>query len=166
MKLVFEIDGERIEAEFHSADGAARLTIDGRAHKAEVREPEPGWFTVLLQNRVYRCEIERAPNGAREVRINGRRIPVAVHDPKRMRVGAGAAAGAGGRATLIAPMPGKIVRVMLQPGDEVAANQGVLIVEAMKMQNEVQSPRDGRVAEINVTEGQTVNAGETLAVIE
>jgi biotin carboxyl carrier protein len=63
-------------------------------------------------------------------------------------------------------MPGKVVRVLVSAGDEVAANQGVLIVEAMKMQNEVLSPKAGKVADIRVTEGQTVNAGETLAVIE
>lgn len=166
MKLVFELDGEQIEAEFHSTDGAARLTMNGSSHEAEVREPEPGWFTILLHNRVYRCTVERSPSGSREVLINGRRIPVTIYDPKRVRAGAGSAAGAGGRATLIAPMPGKIVRILLQPGDEVAAHQGVLIVEAMKMQNEVQSPKDGKVAEIKVTEGQTVNAGETLAIIE
>ena len=63
-------------------------------------------------------------------------------------------------------MPGKIVRVLVSVGDEVAANQGVLIVEAMKMQNEVLSPKAGKVSEIRVAEGQTVNASETLAVIE
>ncbi|MFN0086043.1 MAG: biotin/lipoyl-containing protein [Blastocatellia bacterium] len=166
MKLVFELDGEQIRAEFHTVNGTARLTVDGRAHEAEVREPEPGWFTIVLHNRIYRCTVERSPSGEREILINGRRISVSVHDPKRLRAGAKSGAGAGGRAALIAPMPGKIVRILLQPGDEVAANQGVLIVEAMKMQNEVQSPRDGKVAEIRVTEGQTVNAGETLAVIE
>ena len=166
MKLVFELDGERIDAEFHAAEGTARLSIDGQAHEAEVREPEPGLYTILLRNRVFRCAVERLPTGNREILIDGRRIPVVVEDPKRRRAGAGASAGAGGRATLIAPMPGKVVRILLQPGDEVAADQGVLIVEAMKMQNEVQSPKAGKVAEIRVAEGQTVNAGETLAVIE
>jgi biotin carboxyl carrier protein len=63
-------------------------------------------------------------------------------------------------------MPGKVVRVLLNAGDEVAARQGVLVVEAMKMQNEVQSPKAGKIAEIKVSEGQTVNAGEVLVVIE
>jgi biotin carboxyl carrier protein len=63
-------------------------------------------------------------------------------------------------------MPGKVVRLLCAVGDEVAANQGVLVVEAMKMQNEVQSPKAGRVIEIRVREGQTVNAGEVLAVVE
>ena len=63
-------------------------------------------------------------------------------------------------------MPGKVVRVLLNAGDEVAARQGVLVVEAMKMQNEVQSPKAGKISEIKVSEGQTVNAGDVLAVIE
>jgi biotin carboxyl carrier protein len=63
-------------------------------------------------------------------------------------------------------MPCKVVRALLNAGDEVAARQGVLVVEAMKMQNEVQSPKAGKIAEIKVSEGQTVNAGDVLAVIE
>ena len=63
-------------------------------------------------------------------------------------------------------MPGKVVRILKAVGDEVESGQGVLVVEAMKMQNEVQSPKHGRVAELRVSEGQTVNAGEVMAVIE
>lgn len=166
MKLAFELNGRQLEADFEAANGVARLTLDGRVHEAEIQEPEPGLFTLVLNQRVYQCTIETPPGGAPEVLVNGRRIPVTVFDKKRMRGPAAGGAGASGRATLIAPMPGKIVRVLVRAGDEVAAQQGVLVVEAMKMQNEVQSPKAGRVAEIRVAEGQTVNAGETLAVIE
>lgn len=166
MKLQLEIDGQSIDAEFTAANGTARLTHDGQIHEAQVSQPEPGLFTILLDNRVYACALDRLPGGATEVVVNGKRIPVAARDKKHMRGNEGLAAGAGGRATLVAPMPGKVVRVMCRVGDEVAANQGLLVVEAMKMQNEVQSPKAGKVAEIKVAEGQTVNAGETLAVIE
>ena len=66
----------------------------------------------------------------------------------------------------MAPMPGKVVRLLCAAGDQVTAGQGVAVVEAMKMQNEVQSPKAGQVLELRVREGQTVNAGEVLAVIE
>ena len=121
---------------------------------------------LIINDRVYRCELETSPGGVVEVIVNGKRIPVAVRDKKHLRGQAGAGADASGQVKLSAPMPGKVVRLLLNPGDEVAANQGVMIVEAMKMQNEVQSPRAGKIAEIKVTEGQTVNAGEILAVIE
>ena len=101
-----------------------------------------------------------------EVIVNGQRIPVTLQDPKRLRHGAGAEGQAGGRATLTSPMPGKVVRLLAAVGDEVAEGQGVLVVEAMKMQNEVQAPKAGKVAAISVSEGQTVNAGESLAIIE
>ena len=166
MKLNLEIDGQMVEAEFNSINGTAQLIHGGRSYEACVNEPEPGIFVVILDNRVYRCVVEKSPGGKTEVVINGRRIPVAVADKKRLRGKRGSDAGSDGLIALQAPMPGKVVRVLLGIGDEVAPQQGVLVVEAMKMQNEVQSPKAGRVAEIRVAEGQTVNAGDVLVVIE
>ena len=166
MKLELELDGQLIEADFVSTNGSAQLTFGEQNHEAEVSQPEPGFFVVQLNNRVYRCAVEKSPSGATEVVVNGQRVSVNVRDKKHLRGNAGGGAGASGKVSLISPMPGKVVRILLNAGDEVAANQGVLIVEAMKMQNEVQSPKAGKVAEIRVTEGQTVNTGETLAVIE
>jgi biotin carboxyl carrier protein len=165
MKIELEIDGQMIDGEFTLSDGAARLNFAGATREAQVSEPEPGMFTVIINDRVYRCALEESPGGAVEVIVNGERIPVAARDKKHLRGQTGAAA-ASGQAKLLAPMPGKVVRVLLNAGDEVAARQGVMVVEAMKMQNEVQSPKAGKIAEIKVSEGQTVNAGEVLAVIE
>jgi len=166
MKIELEIDGQLIEAEFNLTGGAAQLRFGGETREAQISEPEPGLFTVIINNHVYRCALETSPGGEVEVVVNGRRIPVAARDRRRLRGQAGADASGGGQVKLSAPMPGKVVRVLLNAGDEVAAHQGVMVVEAMKMQNEVQSPRAGKIAEIKVTEGQTVNAGETLAVID
>jgi biotin carboxyl carrier protein len=165
MKIELEIDGQLIEGEFTLSDGAAQLSFGGVTREAQVSEPEPGMFTVIINDRVYRCALEESPGGAVEVIVNGERIPVAARDKKHLR-GQGGAAAASGQIKLSAPMPGKVVRVLLSAGDEVAARQGVLVVEAMKMQNEVQSPKAGKIAEIKVVEGQTVNAGDALAVIE
>jgi biotin carboxyl carrier protein len=165
MKIELEIDGQMIEGEFTLSGGAAQLSFGGATREAQVSEPEPGMFTVIINDRVYRCALEESPAGAVEVIVNGERIPVAARDKKHLRGQTGAAT-ASGQIKILAPMPGKVVRVLLNAGDEVAARQGVLVVEAMKMQNEVQSPKDGKIAEIKVSEGQTVNAGDVLAVIE
>jgi biotin carboxyl carrier protein len=166
MKLELEIDGQLMEVEFSLINGSAQLTHDGKTYEAAVSEPEPGLFVIVINHRVYRCLPEKTPGGETQVVVNGHRIPIVVRDKKRRRGNLGGAGGDDGRITLSSPMPGKIVRIMLNAGDEVAINQGVLVVEAMKMQNEVQSPKAGKVAEIRVSEGQTINAGETLAVIE
>jgi len=166
MKIELEIEGQIIEVEFTFADGEAQLTFGGATREAQVSEPEPGMFTIIINDRVYRCALEKLPSGAIEVIVNGKRIPVDARNRKHLRGQAGGAAGASGQVKLSAPMPGKVVRVLLSAGDEVAAHQGVLVVEAMKMQNEVQSPKAGKVAEVKVAEGQTVNAGEVLAIIE
>jgi biotin carboxyl carrier protein len=166
MKIELEIDGQMIDAEFTLTGGAARLSFGGATREAQVSEPEPGIFTIIINGRVYRCALEESPSGAVEVIVNGKRIAVAARDKKHLRGQDARHAGASGQVKLTAPMPGKVVRVLLKAGDEVAARQGVMVVEAMKMQNEVQSPKAGKVVEIKVAEGQTVNAGEALAVIE
>ncbi len=166
MKLQFQLNGKDLSADFTIAAGLATLTTESAQHEAPFSEPQPGFFTVLLNNKVYACTLEKLPNGATEVIVNGQRIFVTIQDPKRLSHNAAAVGQAGGRAVLTSPMPGKIVRVMCAAGDEVAEGQGLLVVEAMKMQNEVQAPKAGKVIELKVTEGQTVNAGELLAVVE
>lgn len=165
MKLAITLEGQTLEADFVTSNGTVALTHNEQRYEAQLGQPEPGFYTVVLNNRVFRCLLNELPNGQTEVLVNGQRIPVTVHDKKHLRGKAGGAA-ADGKATLIAPMPGKVVRVLCTVGDEVAAQQGVLVVEAMKMQNEVQAPKAGKLTELRVSEGQTVNAGEVLAVVE
>jgi biotin carboxyl carrier protein len=165
VKLTITVDGQTLEADFTTTNGTATLKHNEQTYEAQLGQPEPGFYTVILNNRVFRCLLDEQPNGQTEIVVNGQRIAVALHDKKHLRGQAGGAL-VGGKATLTAPMPGKIVRVLCAVGEEVAAQQGILVIEAMKMQNEVQSPKAGAVIEIRVTEGQTVNAGEVLAVIE
>ena len=88
-----------------------------------------------------------------------------IADPRSWRRGRGGSIEAlRVRQQIIAPMPGKIVRVLVAPGEQVEADQGLLVIEAMKMQNEIRSPKAGKVEKM-VREGQTVNAGEILAVV-
>ena len=165
MKLTLDIAGQSHEAEFTREGANVQLAFDTQTHEAFVSQPEAGFYTVLLNDRVFRCYIDVQPNGQTEVVVNGRRFPVSVRDKKHRQANVGSAA-AGGKAVLVAPMPGKVVRIMCAIGDAVEANQSLLVVEAMKMQNEVQTPKAGKVVELKVAEGQTVNAGETMIVVE
>jgi biotin carboxyl carrier protein len=128
--------------------------------EADIIEVEPGVYSVI------------AEGGSWEARVSGNRVTVAgqtldfeIDDPRRWK-GARHAAGSQGRMSLTAAMPGKIVRVLVAAGDEVVAGQGIMVVEAMKMQNEMKAPRDGRVMAIEVRENESVNAGAVLATIE
>jgi biotin carboxyl carrier protein len=88
-------------------------------------------------------------------------------DPRRTgRAGAEGGANPDGEHAVVAPMPGRVVRVLVSPGDEVAARQPVVVVEAMKMENELRSPKAGRVKDVAVTPGASVDAGRVLVVIE
>jgi biotin carboxyl carrier protein len=123
-------------------------------------EVEPNVFSILLDNTVY--EARRDGN---IVTIAGRRYDIAQRDPRKWNP-ASAGIQAHGRDTVKSPMPGKIVRILVSPGDDVPAGHGVIVVEAMKMQNELKTTRAGRISSVNVKENDTVEAGATLIVVE
>jgi biotin carboxyl carrier protein len=147
-----------------------QILIDGHAveidpqHLEAVKEVEPGIYSVLLEGRSFEVRAIaglQAPN----VEAGGRRFAVEVRDPRNGIRQSRAAAGTG-RQSVSAPMPGKVVRVLVQKGDAVDVGQGLIVVEAMKMQNEMKASRAGRVAEVLVRDGDTVTAGDTLVVLE
>ena len=125
----------------------------------DIVEFEPGVYSVI--DGLSSWEARVAGN---EIAIAGHRFPYETEDP-RQRKRSGHAVGAHGRSSIAAAMPGKIVRILVQVGDEVVAGQGIIVVEAMKMQNELKAPRDGRVTAIQVKENDSVNAGAVLAAI-
>ena len=98
--------------------------------------------------------------------MGGKSYEVLIVDPKRLRSGQSSAAHHAGAAEIVSPMPGKIVRVLVTAGASVEVGAGVIVVEAMKMQNEMKAPKAGSIVSINAKEGDTVNAGDVLAVIE
>jgi biotin carboxyl carrier protein len=165
MKLSLMIDGRADTIEILSPAPACRFQLgDAGAREANVESPEPGVYSVLLDGRSYDAFVEDTPTGL-VVTIEGHRFELEVRDPRRWsRKSAGA--GAGAVQSIASPMPGKVVRVLAAPGDEVVAGQGIVVVEAMKMQNELKSNRTGRVLSVPAKEGATVNAGELLATIE
>jgi biotin carboxyl carrier protein len=117
--------------------------------------------SVVLNGRVYRVSRGRG----REVWVNGRRLSLAVFDPRDLQAGSGAVANHG-RQEVAASMPGKVIRVLVAAGDQVEQGQGLVVVEAMKMQNEMKSPKAGKVAEVRARPDATVGAGEVLVVVE
>jgi biotin carboxyl carrier protein len=131
---------------------------------AGVENPEPGVYSVLMDGRSYDARVEESPAGLIVV-IDGYRFEIEVRDPRRRARGSGGRGGQG-LQTLAAPMPGKVVRILVHPGDAVEAGQGIVVVEAMKMQNEMKATRAGKVLSVAVKEGATVAAGEILATIE
>jgi acetyl/propionyl-CoA carboxylase alpha subunit len=128
--------------------------------RADIVETEPGVYSVLADGRSFEARVEGA-----EVVIGGQGFPFGIEDPRKWKR-SDRASGTQGTAVLAAVMPGKIIRLLVAAGDEVAAGQGILVIEAMKMQNEVKAPRDGRVTAINVRENDSVSAGAPLATIE
>jgi len=166
MKLHIEFNGKLREVELNAAGsgGRWRCVIDGREIEVDAAEINPGVFSILIGGEAFEARVESF-GGKLRVHVDGKEYVAAVHDPRRWRRGDGAAAESQGRQQVIAPMPGKVVRVLVKPGEEVEAGQGIVVVEAMKMQNAVRSPKTGRVERVLVAEGQAVNAGEVLAVI-
>ncbi|HKW99396.1 MAG TPA: biotin/lipoyl-containing protein [Bryobacteraceae bacterium] len=160
-----EIDGAPARLEVHPADGQYRFRLEPGAEKnAQLAEVEPGLFSVLIEGRSYEARAEAGEDCA-WITIRGRRLRVSVTDPRRWIQKTAGATGEG-RENVVASMPGKIVRVLVSIGDAVEPGQGIIVVEAMKMQNEIKCRRAGRVGALPVGEGETVAAGAILATIE
>ena len=165
MKLNLAIDGTGSELELLSHAPDCRFRLDGGPERqANVEIPEPGVYSVLMDGRSYEARVERFERGLIVV-IDGHRFEIGVTDPRGWYRGSGAGA-AGGIETVCAPMPGKVVRVLVAVGDMVETGQGLVVVEAMKMQNELKAGRAGRIATLSAREGATVAAGEAIATIE
>ncbi|HEX8709971.1 MAG TPA: biotin/lipoyl-containing protein [Pyrinomonadaceae bacterium] len=168
MRLTAEIEGHKHELQLTREGSRVTAEIDGRRYEVEMRASQPGTYLLLSGGRVYDCRVDRPEvgRGAVEVSIGGRSYALTLTDPKRLRGGSGAGAQADGSAQIIAPMPGKVVRVLVELGAEVQAGDGIVVVEAMKMQNEMKSPKTGKVTALRAIPGTTVNAGDVLAIIE
>lgn len=166
MKYEIEINRARRSVEFVlPRDPAARTTlnIEDRVVEADAIRVSPGAYSILIGGRSVEVTVEENPRGLM-ARTGGREFQIEVFDPRSWRRGRGAGIELEGRQQLVAPMPGKIVRVLAAPGQKVESGQGLLVIEAMKMQNEIRSPKSGTVEKL-ASEGQTVNAGEVLAIV-
>jgi biotin carboxyl carrier protein len=139
------------------------VEVDPR-HLDAVTEVEPGVYSIVLEGESFEVRLLGEPD-AWTAEVGGRRLPVEVRDPRNTSRRSKTALGAG-RQSIRAPMPGKIVRVLVRQGDQVETGQGLVVVEAMKMQNELKAYRPGRVIRMNAQPGNTIAAGETLVELE
>ena len=143
-----------------------RVTLDGRPVAVDAVEIAPNTLSVLLDGQSFEISVTPSPDGKLKLQTGSREFTAEVID---LRAWSGRRHGhveAEGRQQIVAPMPGKVVRLLVKAGDHVEAGQGLLVVEAMKMQNEIRSPKSGAVERILAKEGQPVNAGEILAWID
>lgn len=167
MRYEIVINGARRSLEFTPRTNEASrvsFTVDGRPVEADAIRISSGAYSILLGGRSLEITSEETSNGLL-LRANGREFQVEIFDPRSWRRGRSAGIELEGRQQLVAPMPGKIVRVLVAAGEKVSAGQGLLVIEAMKMQNEIRSPKTGTVEKL-AREGQTVNAGEILAIVK
>ena len=171
MRLEVDVAGRPrlVTVELLGADGdATRLALrwDDTTREVDVSALGPGRISMILPgsgraSRGVRGD-EPAP-GDWVVGIGGRQVRARVSDGRRRR--RAAASQAGGDHAVAAPMPGRVVRVLVEPGDRVAAGQGLAVVEAMKMENEVAAPADGVVSEVRAAPGDSVEAGGVLVTL-
>jgi biotin carboxyl carrier protein len=164
MNIRLKVKGRTRTVKLNRASARTEFSLEGQGVSADVVEVEPNTFSVLFAGEAFEVRAEKTAQGAR-IYVDGREYLAELDDPRQWRRAAGGISGAEGRQSVFAPMPGKVVRVLVKPGGVVEAGQGILVVEAMKMQNEVKSPKEGKVERISVSEGQAVNAGEVLAIL-
>ena len=157
MKLDVVVNGRTAQLRLESS----RFEYDGLTRNYSIEPSGPGIFSILIEGRSYQATILATST----IQVNNQIFNVEIFDPRELRARSSSGA-SHGRQNIAAPMPGKVVRLLVSVGDHVEPAQGLIVVEAMKMQNEMKSPKAGIVVEIKTKDGATVAAGEILIVIE
>ena len=164
MKLEIRIGklARQIEVQRTGPNEFAVAANDGM--QIDAIEVAPNTYSILVNGRAFEAIVVPAAQGVL-VRCGGQEFHAVVSDPRAWRGGRGALFGMEGKQQIPAPMPGKVVRILVSAGETVEANQGLVVVEAMKMQNEIRAPKSGTIERIFIREGQAVAAGEALVTI-
>lgn len=164
MKLEIELSGKKHTLETAPRGERVRWLVDGKEIEADAIEVSPGVYSVLIGGDSIEVRVDPTATGL-QVTTGPTEFQAVVRDPREWQRGRTSATETEGRQKVLAPMPGKIVRVLVSAGDAVKAGQGIVVVEAMKMQNEIRATKSGVVERLTVTEGQAVNAGDAIAII-
>lgn len=165
--MIYEVSiaGKIHKIELSKAESGWRCRLDGREIPLDIIPTREGVFSLLLDGKSYEVKQENTATETNIV-VGYERFNAVVRDPRSFRSRNRAGAAGEGVKKITAPMPGKIVRILAQQGAEVEVGQGILVVEAMKMQNELKSPKKGVLKKLNASEGTPVEAGQVLAEIE
>jgi biotin carboxyl carrier protein len=147
--------------EISTANGHVTCRVDGNDIPIDVQLYAGGVLSLLMDGRSYEI---RQDNGS--ISVNGMVCTYELRDPRSLRARRRSADSRGGPKKITAPMPGKVVRIIAAEGEQVEIGQGILVIEAMKMQNEMRSPKNGVIKRIAVAPGAAVNAGDTLVIVE
>jgi biotin carboxyl carrier protein len=144
-----------------------QVRLDGRELRLDLLQVDPGLYSLLIDGRSYEIDVLELEE-ALMVLVDGQPFRVEIQDEERQRLRSATARGgvAAGRRLVTAPMPGKVVRLLVRPGQAVRSGDGIIVVEAMKMENELKAPAAGTVREVRVEEGKAVSGGDILVVIE
>ncbi|HTP30517.1 MAG TPA: biotin/lipoyl-containing protein [Anaeromyxobacteraceae bacterium] len=146
--------------------GIYQVEMAGEVHRVDAFRHDYGTISLLVDTESYSAQLDQRQSEVR-VHLRGSTFSLEILDERRLRMRR--AAGrvvVEGRHTVTAPMPGRVVKILFKKGDEVKEGQGILVIEAMKMENEMKSPKDGKLAELFVLEGQVVEGGAKLAAVE
>jgi biotin carboxyl carrier protein len=164
MTYEVNIDGKNYRLELERGEKSWRCRLDGREVEMDAVLTRPDVLSVIIEGKAYEIKRERTAVDL-HYWVGPVRYAAEVRDPRSLRSRKAAGADDAGPRKLIAPMPGKVVRLLVAEKDEVEAGQGIMVVEAMKMQNEIKSPKKGTVQKIVVMEGASVNPADVLAII-
>jgi biotin carboxyl carrier protein len=165
--MIYEvaIAGKSYRVELQRTATGWQCKLDGRDLPLDVTAAQDGVLSLLLDGKSYAVKQEIAGPETNIV-VGHERFSVSLRDPRSFRSRRAGGAAEQGVKKITAPMPGKIVRILAVEGAEVQAGQSVIVIEAMKMQNELKAPKSGTVKKINVAEGAAVEAGQALAEVE
>lgn len=168
MKLQAQVGDTLHELEIKRDGNKVFARVDDREYELEASEPEPNVFLLKHNGQIHEFYVAPAAKPGSPQIVSSRKVDLEVTliDPKRLRGSLGLADAADGLAEIRTMMPGKVVRVVASVGDAVEKGDAILVVEAMKMQNDLKAPKAGVVKEIRVSEGSTVSGSDILAVIE
>ena len=159
------IDGKNFKLELERAEKGWHCRLDGRDVQLDAVLPRWDVLSVLIEGKAYEVKRERTATDL-HLWVGPVRYAAELRDPRSLRGRKGLGADDRGPRKLIAPMPGKVVRVLAPENTQVEAGQGILVMEAMKMQNEIKSPKKGTVRKIVTPESSSVNAGDVLAIVD
>ena len=165
--MVYEVtvDGKPHRLELERAERVWKCRVDGREMWVDAVLARPDVLSLLIDGRAYEIKREQTSIDL-HMWVGSTRFGVELRDPRSLRSRRDGTGDASGPRKLLCPMPGKIVRVLVAEKSAVEAGQGIVVVEAMKMQNEIKSPKKGMVHKILAVAGASVNAGDVLAVVE